>query len=94
MHPSRLYLPVCNYIVDEEKGVDLRKITPITSLYFLDAKSIGSLTANAQHAHSGRIGVFFSGYALYLGPLPCPHCGGSIDGSEFQIPSNDEIEDD
>jgi len=88
--PNGFYLPPSQFIGNEELYVDLRKITPITCQYFLDTNRLASLTQQAQKSLFAQLGVFFSGYALYLGPFNCPKCGTEIDASQFRLESVDE----
>lgn len=88
--PNRFYLRPSPYTNGEELCVDLRKITPINCTYFLNSDRICSVTEEARKALFSRLGVFFSGYALYLQPIPCPTCGAEIDPSQFQLSSGEE----
>ncbi|HLW80222.1 MAG TPA: hypothetical protein VKU44_11555, partial [Terriglobia bacterium] len=92
--PNRFYLRPSRYTGEHELCVDLRKITPINCQYFIEAaetsRRVCSLTEQARAALFSHLGVFFSGRALYLQPIPCPHCGNEVDSSQFQVSSGDE----
>lgn len=90
IQPNRFFLRPSEYTNGEELCVDLRKITPINCKYFMDSKRVCSLTDAARKALFSHLGVFFSGYALYLQPVPCPHCGTTFDLADFSVPSYDE----
>lgn len=90
VQPNKFYLPPSPYTDNEEFFVDLRKITPVNCKYFLDATHLCSLTGQAQKALFAQLGVFFSGYALYITPISCPACGTQIDASRFRLDSGDE----
>lgn len=89
--PDRFYLPPHEALADAEHYVDLRRITPINVPYFLEAEKTGkrqlALTEPARLALQGHIGLFFSGLALYVQPIPCPHCGQEVDPTLFKVPS-------
>ncbi len=90
--PNRFYLPPSPYTDNEGQYADLRKITPINCRYFLDTTRVCSITEDARKALFSRLGVFFSGYSLYLQPIECPACKTAIDPSQFQIPSSEEAD--
>jgi hypothetical protein len=90
--PNRFYLPPSPYTDDKELCVDLRKITPINCQYFVDSNRLCSLTEQAQEALFAQLGFFFSGSALYIGPVECPSCGTELDASQFKAESNDEAD--
>lgn len=76
--------------------IDLRQITPITVPYFIEAqdagKKIGSLSKPAILSMQAHLGMFFSGLVIYVQPIPCPHCKGSIDPSLFVADSVEEAD--
>jgi hypothetical protein len=88
--PNRFYLPPSPYTENEERCVDLRKITPINAQYFRDSVRVCSLKTEPQKALFAHLGVFFSGYALYITPIACPTCTTEIDASRFRVESGDE----
>ena len=91
--PNKFYLRPSQYD-NHEWYLDLRKITPVQCRYFLSAKKLFSLTLTARAALCSSLGVFFSGLALYQGPICCPGCNQEIDGSKFVVQSHDEAEGD
>jgi len=88
--PNRFYLRPSQYTGESELCVDFRKITPIIAQYFIDSDRTCSLSENARKFLFSKLGVFFSGYALYLGPIECPVCETPFDVSQFLVPSGDE----
>jgi hypothetical protein len=90
IQPNRFYLPPSPCTGGQELCVDLRKITPINCKYFLDAERSCAISEVARKALFSLLGVFFSGYALYLQSIPCPNCGAEIDPSRFRVPSGEE----
>ncbi|MGB6876097.1 MAG: hypothetical protein WBD87_08680 [Candidatus Acidiferrales bacterium] len=94
--PTRFYLPPDQALADAEHYADLRRITPINVPYFLEANKAGNrkltLTEPARLALQSHIGMFFSGLALYVQPVPCPHCGREVDPTLFKVPSTDDEE--
>jgi hypothetical protein len=102
--PNKFYLPADdNFLGNAEHFVDLRKITPITVPYFLEAventkdqggRKIASLTEDARLALQAHLGLFFAGLVLYVQPVACPHCSGPVDPKNFVVPSTDEEEQD
>lgn len=88
--PNKFYLPPSEYTGGKELFVDLRKITPIACEYFTEGKRICSLAELAQRDLYSQLGVFFSGLALYVQPIPCPNCGTEIDPTQFVVKSGHE----
>ncbi len=95
---NKFYLPAEGFLGGAEHYVDLRKITPINAPYFVDAAKAGgricSLTGDAVVALHAHLGLFFSGFVLYVQPVPCPVCGTPIDPTSFVAPSSDVEEPD
>jgi len=89
--PNKFYLRPSQYGVGEWY-VDLRKSTPVQCRYFYSAKKLFSLTAIARAALWSSLGIFFSGLALYHGPISCPKCQCEIDGSKFVVKSVDDVD--
>ena len=90
--PNKFYLRPSSYDPNVEWYLDLRKITPVQCRYFYNAKKLFSLTPIARAALWSSLGIFFSGLALYQGPITCPKCQEEIDGSKFVVKSNDADE--
>lgn len=88
--PNRFYLRPSQYTGADELCVDFRKITPIICQYFIESTRCCSLTENARKFLFSKLGVFFSGYALYLGPIECPVCETPLDISQFLVASAEE----
>jgi hypothetical protein len=89
--PNKFYLRPSQYDPNEWY-LDLRKITPVQCRYFYSAKKLFSLTPIARAALWSSLGIFFSGLALYQGPITCPGCQEEIDGSKFVVKSSDDAE--
>jgi hypothetical protein len=89
--PNKFYLQASQYDAIEWY-LDLRKITPVQCRYFYNAKKLFSLTPIAGAALWSSLGIFFSGLALYQGPIMCPGCHEEIDASKFVVKSNDDPE--
>lgn len=87
--PNRFFLGYSPFIAGEN-CVDLRRITPLPATYFIEAKKIFSLSQDALDDLYSALGVNFSGLALYLTPISCPHCSQEIDPREFIAESEDE----
>jgi hypothetical protein len=87
--PNKFYLRPSQYD-SSEWYLDLRKITPVQCRYFYNAKKLFSLTQIAREALWSSLGIFFSGLALYQGPIICPRCQKEIDGSKFVVKSSDD----
>jgi hypothetical protein len=88
--PNRFYLPAEDDFGNEEHQVDFRRITPVRVKYIYEGKRLCSLTDAARDALRSHLGVFFSGWALYLAPISCPNCQTEIDPRQFVIESPEE----
>ena len=58
------------------------------------AKKLCTLGETAVKDMHSRIGVNFSGLALYVNPIACPECGIEIDPTQFVVASESNAEDD
>jgi len=87
-------MPSGEYFGKEECFVDLRKITPVSCQYFLNGVRQCSLNPEAKIALQAHIGMFFSGFVLYVQSVPCPHCGQEVDPTEFRVFSGEEPDND
>lgn len=85
--PNKFYLPASTYGDNREWYVDLRKITPIQCRYFYSATKLYSLNQGTRTSLWSQLGIFYSGLALYQGPIDCPKCGTAIDSSHFVVKS-------
>jgi hypothetical protein len=92
IQPNKFLIPPGGPFGNNPYFVDLRKITPITVPYFLEARKIGSISESARTALHAHIGMFFSGLLLFVQPVPCPKCGEPIDPKVFVAPSVDETD--
>jgi len=90
IQPNKFYMPSGEYFGKEECFVDLRKITPVSCQYFLNGVRRCSLNPEAKIALQAHIGMFFSGFVLYVQSVPCPHCGQEVDPTEFRVFSGEE----
>jgi hypothetical protein len=91
--PNRLFLPH-NSLLNSEGDccVDFRRILPVPAKFLFESKDyrraamsdLGKATLEAQ------LGIYFSGVALYVQDVECPHCNGILSLSDFQVASDED----
>jgi hypothetical protein len=89
--PNRMYIPE-NKFLEGEYSVDLRRITPLPALFFMEATKVCSFSDDARFDLYAQMGVNQSGYAIYVQNVNCPHCNKELDLAAFQVASTDDEE--
>jgi hypothetical protein len=89
--PNRLFLP-SNDRLNADYCVDLRRILPIPAKYLFESKGkrLFGLSKLGQADLAVQLGVYFSGLAIYIQDVECPHCTKPLTLSDFLVSSDPE----
>jgi hypothetical protein len=91
--PNRLFIP-SNPLLNSEKDwcVDFRRILPVPAKFLLDSKDyrMSAMGEVGQATLAAQLGVYFSGLAIYVQDVECPHCTGVLRLSDFLVASDED----